>query len=496
MLQASFAGTNVVGSRAFSSPLRYPFFTSESSGASTFIPESDSVTVDVDITGAVVGGAWVTLDFYYALATVTGQMTPATQAAALAAGVTQVRVGPLPASVMGASGRHAKFKLTGLTPGVAYRWELAVAIVGIAANEATGTTPTKVGCSSSSDADGFYRAVVRNDGSNNCTLFKVAGLGVVDVDPLKVWTTLALPAVATSGSVAVTPDGSKAAVTNNANNSVSLVTLPANGTTTPTLATFTVPGATPNPLAVAITPDGATAWVSQSALNQVVPMRISDGSFGTAVALGSSHTIAALEIAPDGTKLVAACQDGYVAVFSISGSAGWPTSPTATLDGGTATGFNVVHADAIGITPDSATAYIASGAQNGFFPFTIATRVAGSVVSVGVAATSLEVLPDGLSLLVIANTATAGEQVHHFSLIPGLGMPEYVKWQVSTAAGAATQPGGIALSGRGDILITAKTPALLYDWCGAELRLRPSGDSGGGGNFYGELARVLVTPAH
>lgn len=489
IFQADFAGTNVAGTLPLTSPIAYPFFTSDTYGI--FTAEDDEAIVTVEINGAVIGLAWVPIDFYYALTSVTGQLTPSVQGQALAAGVTKVKGGSLGASVMGPTAKTSRFKLTGLTPGQTYRWEISAAVTGVRTDEPTGTTGNKVAISKIPDADAFFRAVVRNDGASTASIFKVSGLSSTGGDLVKTWgspITLPASAGATTGHVTITDDGTKAFVANQTDNSVTVITLPADGTTAPSGTNVAVTG---QPYALALTPDMATLWIGQATGQKFIPMRVSTNALGTASAT-TGRTIIAMAINPAGTKLIASnFGSGLVDVFSIAGSNGWPTSPTATSDGSLTPTSHAgnSNADDIAFAPNG-TAYLVSSGAGGVYPIDVTTRTAGTLISVAAtngARHGIAVFPDGLSFITLVGSNVAGEQIVHISLTQNPPV-RYVRWGFP-APDTTVDPGGVAISGRGDILFTAKAAAKLHDWTGAQFHiLSPA--------FNAQVARLVIERAH
>ena len=123
--------------------------------------------------------------------------------------------------------------------------------------------------------------------------------------------------------VAITPDGTKAFVTNNAGgaNSVSEIST-ATGTV---IKTITVN----SPRGIAITPNGATAWVVDQTGNTLVPINVATGTAGTGVPDGGTGGGATLAISPNGTTAYEVDQfSGKVTVIDLVHGTITTTIPT------------------------------------------------------------------------------------------------------------------------------------------------------------------------
>ena len=223
--------------------------------------------------------------------------------------------------------------------------------------------------------------------------------------------------------IAVTPDGKWAYVTNSLSDTVSPVNL---RTTPPTVgAPIRVGGA---PVAIAITPNGAVAYVTNFNSNTVTPIDL----------LTTPPTAEPPISVGAGPWSIAASPSGNVVLVSNSegGSVSLIETKTRTVTTLPVGG----RPQAIAISPDSYTAYVANGTQ--VTPINLRVQPARVETSVVLAAQpmGIAVTPDGRT----AYTANAENSITPLNLST---TPPTVGASVST--GSISQADGIAISTNG-----------------------------------------------
>ncbi len=239
--------------------------------------------------------------------------------------------------------------------------------------------------------------------------------------------------------VAITPDGTKAFVTNNGGglgaNSVSEI----NTATGNVLKTITVN----SPRGIAISPNGATAWVVDQTDDTLVPISVATGVAGTGVPDGGSGGGATVAISPDGTT-------GYV-VDQFAGSVTVIDLVTSTISATIPTGLS--FPGEVELSPDGTEGYVdgSVGTQYELQPFSTATDTLGSPIDVCSGVDRFAVSADG-------TTAWAG--------CSGLGEAQEVDLSTSTVAatiplglGSSDNVGGVSLSPDGTTAYAVDTTA-------------------------------------
>jgi YVTN family beta-propeller protein len=169
-----------------------------------------------------------------------------------------------------------------------------------------------------------------------------------------------------TSTIAITPDGSTAYVTNSAGDTV----VPVNLGTWKAGPAITVGS---DPSSIAFSPDGGTAYVTNSGGDTITPIKVSTNTAQTPITVGSGPD--AIAIAPDGTTAYVANEnDSTVSPVSLTtGTAG----PPIALPAGS-------YPDAITIIPNGATVYVANqfGADPGSVsPISTATNTAGPPIT-------------------------------------------------------------------------------------------------------------------
>ncbi len=167
-----------------------------------------------------------------------------------------------------------------------------------------------------------------------------------------------------------------------------------------------------DPWSVAITPDGTTAYVGNNGSGTVTPVTVSTDSTGTALCLPSgscpsttSTEPEAVAVTPDGSAAyVANSADDTVSEILLTGS-GAPKVANTPIGAATADPFT--RPDAIAISPDGKTAWVANYASGTLVPIDLATGAKiGSPITIPVTGseraepTGLAFTPAGSHLLV------------------------------------------------------------------------------------------------
>ena len=202
-----------------------------------------------------------------------------------------------------------------------------------------------------------------------------------------------------------------------------------------------------DPWATAITPDGTTAFVANQASGTVTPVTVSSLSTGTNLCMPIGNCPAdvatqpeAMAITPSGgTALVA--NSGENSVSQIVLGSGTPKVVDSAL--GTTGGTDPFsEPDAIAVTPNGATAYVADYSGGNVVPIDLSNETVGSPISLGAGTdpTALAVTPDGTHLLVadsgtgqVSDVTTATAAVHTFALEPtGIGV---MPWALAISPG-------------------------------------------------------------
>lgn len=364
-------------------------------------------------------------------------------------------------------GFFGRRRLTGLTPGAEYKWELTVVIVGYQNHVTLPETPQRVVCAKHANvragkpyefniaAVGLTKLhVVRSDHQGSAVDELVTGAGI------------ALPtAGANTKGLAITPDGKKAVVTNLESNSVSIADL----TTLAAVTTVAAPASRTAPWGVAITPDGVTAWVAFTGNPaRLIPLNLATGTWGAEVALSTAGALPFdVDINPAGTRLyVAGVVSAGVEIINL------------TANGTVGSYSKKVSADAsiaaIAFAPDGAKAYVISAGKI-FIVDVTAETITSTAVDAAIIPAGAGVLGDGTTLMVASAGAGAGtKQFWQFNL-PDLSL--YAAWP-NTPPGSSTPtaPGGqfeaLAITPNGSII--EGCGANLNIFYGGQFNCRPS----------------------
>ncbi len=207
-------------------------------------------------------------------------------------------------------------------------------------------------------------------------------------------------------AVAVTPDGTKAYVANFLGNDVSVIIVADESATT-------INTAESSPIAVAITPNSAKAYISNFG-DGVTDILTVDNSFTTIPSLGDSPS--AIAITPDGTKAyVALLLDDNVAVINTADDS------FITIPVGTTGPLSI----SLAITPDGQQVYVANFGDNSVAVIRTVDNSVTTVPTIGVLPIAVAITPDGQKAYVCnylsGDVAVINTTDLTFTTIPSVG---------------------------------------------------------------------------
>jgi len=258
-------------------------------------------------------------------------------------------------------------------------------------SDSHSVTPVVLGASPAAETPidlGSGRALNFIAISPNGRVAYVSDPGSDEVVPLDLTTSPATVeaaiSVADPEGIAFSPDGSMAYVADNSNTGAGK---PAHPALTPiTVATNTagIPIALPagtEPFWVAVTPDGSRALVSDAHGSSVYPVTLASGTVGAAIAVGSGPV--GIAITPNGAKAyVANSGSGTVTPITLATDTAGP----AIMVGGEPYG--------IAVTPDGKSVYVTDGTGTTVTPIDTATGTAGSPITVSNSPRGIAITPD------------------------------------------------------------------------------------------------------
>ena len=194
--------------------------------------------------------------------------------------------------------------------------------------------------------------------------------------------------------LSISPDGTKAYVVNANNNSVSVI-----NTATNTVATTVAVGS--YPLDISINPDGTKAYVTNHSANSVSVINTVNNKIAATVKLGVGTGPYGITFTPDGTKAYVTNQDSN-SVSVINTATNVVTATVAVGKGPTG----------ISICPDGTKAYVTNNGSNTVSVINIATNIVSATITVSLSPQCVSVSPDGTKAYITAfpiwviNTAT------------------------------------------------------------------------------------------
>lgn len=441
----------------------------------TFTPAGTDCEVEIDLQGVYYEGSagWAGLDLYYGLAsTFTGAgqaMNYGPQAASPPAGSTRVVCSGVTAY------NHAtitRVKLTGLTAGAQYRFDLTASIVG-GAKQTSGLDGSVAYLSCAQAAyPGVYDYLVAARGTSKIVVLLVNHQD--DVNQAQIAS--ADPVDATTATrLAITPDGTKVVVPNYASNSVSVY----DSLTLALLGTYALPGGVTGPGGAICSPDSTKAYI-RCGSGHVQVMTVASGAMGTSVSLGGADANSHVSITPDGSKVFAPLTTaGTVKVIQTSDNtvaATWNPPFVGTMRN-------------VAVDPAGVYAYVIAGTN--IYKATIATNVIAAALSpylaAGVTPQKGIVSSDGATLFVCSSNATG--HIHHFMLATAT-LQEWTHWG-NSLAGDATQPlTDLELTPNCSIMAQGSKASSINIWHGGKLQFFITA-----GSFFRNHCRVLVRGA-
>jgi YVTN family beta-propeller protein len=214
------------------------------------------------------------------------------------------------------------------------------------------------------------------------------------------------------------------------------------------------------PSSVAITPDGRTAYVTNRASNSVSPINVATAQAGAPIAVGT--TPEAVAVTPDGSA-------AYV-VSSGEGSVRRITTATGAVGGPIGVGN---APSAIAIHPGGSRAFVANAADNTVTPLDLGSGTAGNPVSAtGLTnPVAIAVHPGGTVAYVVSSaTPTSAGGITSFDL----SGPTPVPAQTLTIGAAGARPNAVAVTPAGNAayVTTAAGALAQVSLNGLEMTLR------------------------
>jgi len=426
-----------------------------------FTPNAASVAVDIDISHNMYSfGSNILWELYYAQADAGGNfpavLTPVLELDALAAGVVRKFLGSLGVFTGGAGG---KLLLSGLVAGRAVKYELTAAVVGGYSAMKLPGPPFKLAVSNPTEAPDYaqYVAVKLTGPGATRELRVYRHRPLEQIAGFQMGSTLALPAAAAYGNVAITrypvhaSSIQKAAVVNNEDHSVTVAVIDGLLNTVTQQGKYTVPGTTPGPIGIDITPDGTYAWVSTLTTDRVFRMTMADGTFSAAIDPGALDPYG-VRLSPDGAYAYVNCSGRVVKIN---------TATLAVASFCTVTG--VVTPEALAVTPDGTEIYVATNDSKLHRIRTSDMTIQASVATAGQVMQHLAIFRDGRAMWACRESA-GNEPIHHFKL------PSLARYVDVPIIGAGHD---IAISYWGDIFITRNAYNMYHNWPGGEMLFDP-----------------------
>ena len=320
-------------------------------------------------------------------------------------------------------------------------------------------SPTAVPLGINDATDSMFNIAIKPDGSEAYLAGNIGADGRVLRLDLATDTVVGTPIPVGTGArgVAITPDGTKAYVTNRDDGTVTVINAVSN---TPTGTTIDVDAANTNnngPEAIAITPDGSTAIVANSFDDTIVFIDTATDTVSSFLPADATREFPIdISVKPDGSRAYVADRDGAGAAGAVSVI----NLATNTYLGAPLTG---VKAESIQVLPDGARAYVGSFNSQELFPLNLTTNAFGTAIATsGNLNQGIAVTPDGSRVysvnngnkVNVTNTATntavggpitVGSDPFGIAIVPnqppiaGLGAP--VDNVVGTPVGFDTAPG-------------------------------------------------------
>lgn len=455
----------------------------------SFVADAATVTLSVEVSASIedAKAANAEIEFWYGdAALVSPPIIQNSQVTGPRANTTRIIVGGIAAYP---ATTKTEVKLTGLTAGHTYNWEISGGIVGYATLLPLPDTPQAIGVSDAVTVPGATAGVL---GDRILAITSATKLHVMKQnhytsvqDTIMTGSGMPLVSGRTGGQVAVSPNGSRIAVTNYNLNTVSvydIASVVSNGPGTPSLVATVA--STPSPYAV-VWSDNDTFWIADLfVIGHIQKFTGASGASPTAAsALTLDGTIVqsifSLQITPDNSKLLVAGSGSNSKVYTVATATNTITSVTVPSGTGGMIG-----------PLDNLTALVHYGAGPSMAVLTFSSMTFGTGVTNAAWATAnvLMGFNDAKAALLILGVAdTTRFNVRHI-IMPASGattaLTEYVAWSaVGTPVCACTDD-------HGNIYVCTSN-GNLSQWFGGVFHIRPTWLA-----FFGEKLIVRVTPAH
>ncbi|MGZ3757171.1 MAG: MBG domain-containing protein [Mucilaginibacter sp.] len=276
------------------------------------------------------------------------------------------------------------------TKGCVYDWTSSNPAIGIAAN-GTGNIPSFTAINNSNipvtatitaTPRALNYAYVTNTSSNTVSVLNTVTNTVnntisnnIGIDP---------------DGIGITPDGSKIYIDNGMSGTISVSSTAANN---PAIGAMGVSSSTSG--TIAFSPDGTKAYSASTSTNQIIVIDAIKNFESTRITVGTAPT--GVAISPDGARLyVVNAGSGNVSVINTTTNAVMATVTTGTGAAGV-TGF-------ITVSPDGSRVYVSNVNTKLVYVIDTSTNLVIASIPIGSEPRGLVVSPDG-SKLYIANTA-------------------------------------------------------------------------------------------
>jgi YVTN family beta-propeller protein len=215
-------------------------------------------------------------------------------------------------------------------------------------------------------------------------------------------------------AIAITPNGTRAYVTNYDSNSVTPIDLES-GTVLPSIAL----SANAGPAGIAIAPDGDTAYVTDAGASgtlgdTITPIDLATGKTLAPITVGSGPE--GIAITPDGARAYIADTGAFVP--GQPGSIGSTVTPVNLTTGKALAPIPVGNAPtAIAITPDGSTALVANVNSGSVSPIDLANDTAGPPISVQGGPTSIAISPTQPTTAWVADSISGPSTTGNVTLV-------------------------------------------------------------------------------